>query len=152
MAAEERNIIVNLIGEILVNLYFAYLVWQMFGAGLATAPDGVQVWARTVIWIIPVGIGAGIVLSILARAFADQDGAVQLDERDRGIQIKGMAVTMVVAALAFIATLSVLALGAPALTGLNILFFGFGAAAMMGDLAKLVMYQVFGSDDAKITD
>lgn len=147
MAAEERNIIVNLIGEILVNLYFAYLVWQMFRAGPATAPDAVQVWARMVIWIIPVGIGAGIILSILARAFAamgDHDGAVHLDERDRGIQIKGMAVTMVVAALAFVSTLSVLAAGAPALTGLNILFFGFGAAVMIGDLSKLLMYRVFG--------
>lgn len=147
MATEERNIFINLLGEVLVNLYFAYLVWQMFGAGLAGAPDAVQVWARTVIWIIPVGIGAGIVLTVLGRilgAVIDQDAAVHLDERDRSIQIKGMAVTMVVAALAFIATLSALAAGTSALTGLNILFFGFGLAAMVGDLSKLVMYRVFG--------
>lgn len=149
MATEERNILISLIGEVLVNLYFAYTVWQMFGAGLATASDGVQTWAQVVIWIIPVGIGTGIVLAILGRIFAslmgeDRGARVHLDERDRGIQIKGMAVTMVVAALAFIAALSALAYGAGALVGLNIIFFGFGTAAIAGDLAKLVMYRVFG--------
>ncbi len=149
MATEERSILINLIGEVLVNLYFAYTVWQMFAAGLGSAEGSVQTWARTVIWIIPVGIGAGIVLSIMGRILGgilgDGGGArVHLDERDRGIQIKGMAVTMVVAALAFIAALCVLAYGAGALVGLNVIFFGFGAAAMAGDAAKLLMYRVFG--------
>ncbi len=149
MATEERNILISLIGEVLVNLYFAYTVWQMFAAGLATASDGVQTWARVVIWIIPVGICAGIVLTILGRIFTsvfgeDRSARVHLDERDRGIQIKGMAVTMVVASLAFIAALLALAYGAGALVGLNIIFFGFAGAAIAGDLAKLLMYRIFG--------
>ncbi len=145
MSTEERNIWINLVGEVLVNLYFAQKVWQMFGAGLPNTPEAVQTWARAVIWIIPVGIGAGILLSILGRIFAGifgQDSALHMDERDRAIQIKAMAVTMVFAALAFITALSLLAYGTSALVGLNVIFFGFGLATIAGDIAKLLMYRV----------
>ncbi len=148
MVSEERNILINLIGEVLINLYFAYAVWHFAASGAASAPNALQDWARLVIWIIPIGIGAGIWLAIVGRIFAgifeQESGAVHVDERDRGIQIRGMAVTMVIAALAFIAALSALAYGVSAFAALNIIFFGFGSAAIAGDLAKLLMYRVFG--------
>ena len=49
MSHEERNTIVGVISNLLVNSYFIWRVHMMFVDGTSVAPDGVMIWAREVI-------------------------------------------------------------------------------------------------------
>ncbi len=65
MNSEERNTWVALISSLIVNAWFYRLIWIMFHDGTSLAPDGMQIWARAIIWVIPVSIVSTIVLTIL---------------------------------------------------------------------------------------
>lgn len=146
MSHEERNTLV----AILVNLSMAgWMTWRiaaMQGAGRFDGPDGLAVWARTVLWVIPVGIVVTIAAVILfnivfAIATRDENPSFVTDERDRLIGIQGMRVTLVVASAGFLGALVALALGTGAFAVLNAILASFAAGDLLGSLAKLRLYR-----------
>jgi CHASE2 domain-containing sensor protein len=118
----------------------------MYGEGAFAGDEGLAVWARTVLWVIPASVVASIVVTILFNivfsiATQDEDPDTTVDERDRSISIKGMRVTMVVASAGFIGALAMLALGWSPLIGLNVILAGFALGDLSGSVTRMALYR-----------
>jgi hypothetical protein len=148
MSHEERNTLATALTALLVNGYFLWRVAGMFADGTSTAPDGLLIWARLMIWIIPVSILGSILMIILVSilwAIATGEGKPRflVDERDRDIQMKGMGATMLLATAGFLGSIAALAWGASPFVAFNIGFAGFAAGSLAGDLVKLCLYRAW---------
>lgn len=147
MSHEERNNIVAIFVNLLTNAYVITRLHARWSAGAFDGPDGLMIWARTVLWVIPIAIVGTIVLTILANiVFAivtrDEDPDVTVDERDKLFQMRGMAVTMVVASFGYVAALIALALGWDAIVVFTLIYAAFSAGDLIGNTVKLVSYRI----------
>lgn len=146
MSSEERNTWVSLITSLLVNAYFIWRIKGMFADGTSMAPDGLQIWAQTVLWVIPVSIGATIALSILGSilhgmATGDTKSLSVKDERDRQFEFWGMGATMAVAIAGFLGSMILLAIGTSPFIAFTVIYLGFALGDIVGSLVKLGMYR-----------
>ncbi|MBU1173823.1 MAG: hypothetical protein KKH72_00330 [Alphaproteobacteria bacterium] len=146
MNYEERNTWVSLVTGILVVGYFLGKVLAMNENGEFAGVDGLTVWARTVLWMIPVSIVLTIVLTILVNIAAgiaekDHDPDFTSDERDKRFSGRGMIAAMVVSSIGLLAALGHLALGGDAFLAFNVILFTFAAASLSSDVLKLFFYR-----------
>ena len=130
----------------MVNLYVVFKLIQMFDDGRLTGDDAIMIWARAMLWVIPIGIVIVIVLTIAvnihhAIATGDEKPSFLVDEWDKSISNFGMKVTMVIASIFFIGVMIALAMGLSPLIGFIALYFGYSAGDMGGNLAKMVRYR-----------
>lgn len=146
MPQEERNTIAYIASNILMSAYFVLHLRGLYVDGSFAGPDGVMHWARAVLWMIPLGVLATIVLviavTIVAAVLNGGSGPSNIvDERDRKIRSTGMQVAMVTASVGFLVAVGFLALDYPVLTGLNIIFAAFAVGSLAGDLTKFGLYR-----------
>ena len=146
MSFEERNTWLGLVVGLGVLWWFGSIVWENWEAGVYDGADGLTVWARDVIWVIPVGVGVMIVAVILMHILygiltgGKIDGLT--DERDRWIGLWGLRVTLGITSVVFIAALAGLAWGWTPLATFNLILFGFWASSFLGDLVKVLIYRM----------
>ena len=146
MPQEERSTIAYIASNILMSAYFVLHLRGLYADGSFAGPDGVMHWARAVLWMIPLGVLATIVLviavTIVAAVLDGGSGPSNIvDERDRKIRSTGMQVAMVTASVGFLVAVGFLALDYPVLTGLNIIFAAFAVGSLAGDLTKFGLYR-----------
>ena len=146
MPSEERNTIVGLITSLIVNAYFFWRISQMFADGTSEAPDGLQIWAQTVLWVVPVSIVATIALTILASILhgiftGETKGIFVKDERDRQFELWGMGATMALAVAGFLGSMVLLALGYSPFIAFNLIYLSFALGDVAGNVLKLAMYR-----------
>ena len=146
MTYEERNNLVAILTNILVMGWLTARLLGMNGEGAFGGPDGLAVWAQTVLWVIPASVGVTIIATILfnilfAIATRDENPSFIIDERDRQIAIRGMVTTMIVASAGFIGALIALAFGWTALLALTVILYGFAAGDLIGSIVKLVLWR-----------
>ena len=137
MNAEERNTWVALASSLIVNGYFASRIWTMFHDGTATAPDGLQIWARTMLWVVPAAIVVTVGLTVLAAvvqaAITGDDRVIFLkDERDQKFELLGLGATMFCVIFGFFGAMIALAFGISAFSAFNLIYL----ALFLGDLAN----------------
>lgn len=147
MSHEERNNIASLIAGLLVNIYIINKLSNLFADGRLDGPDALMIWARAMLWAIPIGIITVIICVILfsiifAIATGEGNPSFVVDERDEAIKIFGMRFTMVVVSAAFIGGIVALAMGYAPLYVFIGMFFGFSLGDMIGNFAKLIRYRV----------
>lgn len=146
MSHEERNNIASIVAGLLVNIYIISRLANLFSDGRLDGPDAVMVWARAILWAIPIGIATVIICVILfnilfAIAERDPNPSFVVDERDQQIKVLGMQFTMVIVSIAFIGGVAALAMGAETLHVLIGMFFGFSLGDLIGNFAKLIRYR-----------
>ncbi len=146
MNSEERLTWINLVSSLLINGWFYSRIWTMFQDGTSTAPDAMQIWARTVIWVIPVSIGSIIVLTILttiAQAIlaGGKPPAFLKDERDTKFEMWGMGAMMLFAVAGFLGAMAALALGYSGFIAFNLIYLGFSLGDVASNLLKLTLYR-----------
>jgi hypothetical protein len=146
MNSEERNIWAALISGLMVNAYFFHRLWTMFHDGASLAPDGLQIWARMIIWAIPASIVATITLTILLSIGAgivtgEKPGPAIKDERDRLFQLWGLGVTMAATVVGFITAVGLLALGQSGFLAFTCVYLGCALGDMAGNALKLLLYR-----------
>jgi len=146
MSHEERNNIASIVAGLLVNIYVVAKLSNMFADGRLDGPDAAMVWARAMLWVIPIGIGVVIICIILGNilfAIAERDPkpSFVVDERDEAIKVFGMRFTMVIVSIAFIGGIVALAIGARPLIVFVGMFFGFSLGDLIGNFAKLIRYR-----------
>ena len=146
MSHEERNTVSSILAGILVNIWVILKLQRMFEDGRLSGDDAIKIWAQGMLWVIPVGIGLVIAITILfnilyAIATNNQSPSFLVDERDQAITGFGMKVTMVITSIGVIGMMIALALGVTTLSALIGLWFSFAAGSMIGDLAKLARYR-----------
>lgn len=149
MNSEERNVWVALVSSLIVNAYFANRIWGMFQGGTAAAPDGLQIWAQTILWVVPAAIIVTIALTVLAaivQAMVTGDERVIFlkDERDRQFELWGLGATMLFMVFGFFGSLIGLAFGTSAFVAFNLVYLTFFLGDLAGNLVKLGLYR-FGS-------
>lgn len=149
MSHEERNTLASLVAGLLVNGYVILKLSNMFADGRLDGPDALAVWARAMLWVIPVGIIVVIICVILANIlFAiitnDPNPEMLVDERDRAIQNIGLRFTAVGTSIGFIGGLIALAMGTAPLYVLIGMFFSFSLGDLAGNFAKMVKYRIDG--------
>lgn len=146
MNSEERLTWINLVSSLLINGWFYSRIWTMFQDGTSTAPDAMQIWARTVIWVIPVSIGSIIVLTILttiAQAIlaGGKPPAFLKDERDTKFEMWGMGAMMLFAVAGFLGAMAALAFGYSGFIAFNLIYLGFSLGDVASNLLKLTLYR-----------
>ena len=128
-----------------MNAWFLSRIWEMFHDGTSTAPDGLQIWAQTMLWVVPVAIGSTITLTILTRIAVavltgDRTRAI-VDERDLKFQFYGMGATMAMAVAGFLGSMVLLALGYGGFVAFTVLYLCFFLGDIAGSLVKLGLYR-----------
>jgi hypothetical protein len=146
MPYQERNIVVAIFTNLVIVIYFALRIYGMFQDGQFDGAGGLMLWARTILWMIPVSIVATIIATILFNIFYailtnQPKPSFVVDERDRAIEITGMKVTVVVISAGFMAAMVALAFGWTAFIVFNVILFSFAMADLGGNLVKLTMYR-----------
>ena len=146
MPSEQRNTIVSLLTSLIVNAYFFWRIAGMFADGTSEAGDGLQIWAQTVLWVVPVSIVATIVLTILASILhgivtGERKGLFVKDERDRQFELWGMGATMAMAVAGFLGSMTLLALGYSPFIAFTVIYLSFALGDLTGSVLKLAMYQ-----------
>jgi len=146
MNSEERQTWINLLSSLMINGWFYSRIWVMFHDGTSTAPDALQIWARTVIWVIPVSIGSIIALTILTTvvqaiiAGGNPPGFLK-DERDTKFEMWGMGAMMLFTVAGFLGAMSALALGYSGFIAFNLIYLGFSLGDVASSLLKLTLYR-----------
>lgn len=146
MSYQDRNNVVSILVNLLVNGYIVIRLLDMNASGMFDGADAANVWARTVVWVIPISIVATIVGTILfaighAIVTNNPKPSFVVDERDRHIDQRGLIAVVVFAACGFISMIVALAFGWSALVGLNILYFAMALGSMASDLVKFISYR-----------
>jgi len=145
MSFGERTIISELLANAVIVVLFIVVLASRNAQGAFAGPDGLTVWARLVLWMIPAAILAGIVVTLLFtlahRLITGEPSDTLTDERDRLIAGLGWKVTMIVTATGFVAALGALAAGLTVFSVLNLMLASFAAGDTAGNLAKLIAYR-----------
>ncbi|MBC7738698.1 MAG: hypothetical protein H7245_16110 [Candidatus Saccharibacteria bacterium] len=147
MSSEHRNTWVGLISSLLVNSYFLWRIWGMLHDGTSTAPNGLQIWAQTVLWVVPVSIGLTIALTILANITVGlltvgPKPVFLTDERDRQFEFWGLGATMLFMIAGFLLAMVLLAAGYGGFIAFNVIYLAMALGDLAGNLLKLILYQV----------
>lgn len=149
MTHEERNTIFALLVNVLVNGYIIIKLLGLSSAGAFAGPDALQVFARTVLWVIPISIVATLVFTVLgniliAIILREPKPDFTVDERDKQFQMRAMGATLFGAAAGFIIALIGLAFGWSALTAFLVLYFSFAGGDFFGNIVKFLSYRCGG--------
>lgn len=147
MSYQDRNNIVSIVISLLVNGYVIFRLFEMSAAGAFDGADAVNVWARMVVWAIPISIAGTIVGTILfnigyAMVTGETKPSFLVDERDRQIDLRAIVAVVVVAAAGFILAIVGLAFGWSALVGFNIVYFAMALGSMASDAFKFIAYRM----------
>lgn len=146
MTHEERNNLVAIFVSLCVLGYISLRIWTQYHDGVFDQPDALKIWARTVLWAIPLSIVAMIIALILftilhAIITRNPKPSFIVDERDNYIGRRGMMVTMFVSSGGFMVALICLALGWSAFAVFNVIFYSFGVGDLSGNLTKLYLWR-----------
>lgn len=147
MSFGERDATTGLISMLLAAAMFYVSLSGQYAAGLFDGPDGLQVWARAVLWLILYSIGIAIAVAIgFAILYSILTGEKKLsdlrDERDRMIEVRGMRIASVITSVGIFAAVLDLAWGgASAMRAFNIILIGCSFAEVVKDLFKIVCYR-----------
>ncbi len=146
MTYQDRNNVVSIIVNLLVNGYIVMQLLAMNAAGQFDGPDAVNVWARMVIWVIPIAIIGTILGTILfnigyAIVTHTEKPSFLVDERDKLFDQRGIVAVVIFAAAGFILSIVTLAFGRSALVGFNIIYFSMALGSMAADLVKFASYR-----------
>jgi len=146
MPSEERSTWISLLASLLVNAWFAAQVWRMYGDGTSTAADGLQVWAQTMLWVIPASILAHIALHILTAivltATQGEDAARSLkDERDLQFENHGRGAMVLFTVLGIMGAMIALAWGVSAFHAFNLIYLFFFLGDLANSLVRIGLYR-----------
>ena len=147
MTYQDRNNVVSILVNIIVNGYIILRLLNMNTDGAFGGPDAANVWARTVVWAIPIGIGAVIIGTILFNiGFAIVTGnpkpSFVVDERDRLFERRSMMPPLIFATFGFLAAIILMAFGWSALFAFNVIYFSMAAGSLIGDMVRFISYRI----------
>ncbi|MDF1839769.1 MAG: hypothetical protein P1V35_18030, partial [Planctomycetota bacterium] len=115
--------------------------------GRTGGEDATMLWAKMVVWAIPIAIGLTIVLNIALNVFSSlaaggRSPSATTDERDRKFQLRGMCVTTVIFGLGFVGALVGLSTGWTPLTGIIAIYLAATVGDLVGNLVRIVSYRL----------
>ena len=146
MSFEERNAVSGILVCFVTWGVMLSVLLQKTAAGLFDGSAGLEHWARAVLWLMLIGIGIAIVMTILFNvAYAIITGERKpdflRDERDTLIGLRGIQATLIVLTIGIIGAIVALAFGTSILAVLNIILAACALSSLASDVTKLVLYR-----------
>lgn len=146
MSFEERNAICGILVGFVVWAIMITVLAQQSSAGMFDGPSGIQHWAKTVLWLILIGIGMAIMMTIVfniayAMITGEKKTVFLSDERDKIIGLRGIQATLIMLNLGIVAAIIALAFGHSFLSALNILLAGCALSSFSSCVTKLYLYR-----------
>jgi hypothetical protein len=146
MSFEERNAVSNILVCFVTWAIMLSVLMKKSAAGLFTGTNGLEHWAQTVLWLILMGIGIAIVITILfnityAIISGEKKADFLRDERDSHIGLRAMQATLIVINIGIVTAIIALALGASILTVLNMIFASCAFSGFVSEITKLILYR-----------
>ncbi len=145
MTYHEKKSIVSVLTTFLVyGIYYTY-IYQRYSNVVMTPEEQLQFWGKTVLIIIPITIGAKIIVHILFTimnsVIAKEDHPGMEDERDKLIELKSARNSFFIFGLGFVAAMAGAAWG----HSVSTMFIIFICAGLMSELfenvSKLIYYR-----------
>lgn len=147
MSFGERDAFTSLLTTLFVVAMFYFRLSGQHEAGLYDGPDGLKIWARSVLWLILISIGVAIAITILFTILyvmltGEKKPSDLRDERDRMIEVRGMRISAAVTSVGIVAAILDLAWGdASALRAFNIILIGCSLSEIIKDIFKIACYR-----------
>jgi heme/copper-type cytochrome/quinol oxidase subunit 2 len=147
MSFGERDAITGLLTTLIVAAMFYVRLSGQYEAGLYDGPDGMSIWARSVLWMIAVSIAVAIAVSIAFTILyvivtGEKKPQDLRDERDRMIEIRGMRIGAVLISIGIVAAIMDMAWGgASALRAFTIILIGCSLSEIIKDSFKIICYR-----------
>lgn len=145
MSYGEREAATGLITCLIVILLFLWRLTALHTAGAFDGPDGLQVWARSVLilvgWSIGIAIAVSIVFAILHAIVTGEKPDDRRDERDRDIDRRALTWAWYLLSFGLLGVIVSLALGDTAFNAMNMVLALCFLSEMFRDGAKLVLYR-----------
>lgn len=146
MTYQDRNNFVSIIVGLITTGYVIFKLLEMNAEGRFDGADAVNIWARMVIWVIPLAIVATIVGTILFNigyviVTGNKKPSFLVDERDKLFDRRGIVAVVLFSGGGFMLSIVALAFGWSALRAFNILYFSMALGSMSADLVKFFSYR-----------
>lgn len=145
MEPKERQILVTAIGLLLILPMYTLYVYYKDVSGNPEILNDFRFWGKTFLVLIPVAIGAQIVLHILFAIFhkivTQEDIPTQRDERDKMIELKAIRISHWIFTAGFMAAMGVLAAGYPPYVMFMTLIFSGFISGFISEVAKIYFYR-----------
>jgi MFS family permease len=140
MVYQERNTWASLIVTAAALVVYIVVTLQAAAGRALTEVD----WVPIMLWTIGASIVASILLSIvwgMLAAGRDPEGVGRSDQRDRDIERAGDRVGQAFLVLGGLGAIALCAVEADAFWIANAVFFGFALSAIVGGVARVIMYR-----------
>lgn len=147
MSSGERDAYTGLLTSLIVAVIFYLRISSQFQAGLFDGPDALKNWAQSIMWLILIGIGLAIAVTILFTILyvivtGEKKPSDLRDERDWLIEVRGTRIATVIISIGLVAAIMDLAWGgASAIRALSIILIGCSGSEMIKDLFKIYCYR-----------
>lgn len=146
MSFGERDAFSGLLSTLIVAVIFYLRISGQYEAGLFDGPDGLKVWARSVLWLILIGIGVAIAVTvaftILNVIVTGEKHTFDLrDERDHMIEHRGSRIGSALTAAGLVAAIVDLAWGNSAVHAFSVLLISCSLSEIAKGLFKIACYR-----------
>ena len=146
MSFEERNAVSGILVGFVTWAIMLTVLLQKSAAGVFEGSAGLEQWARTVLWLILIGIGIMIAMTVLlniayAMITGEKKPDFRRDERDTLIGLRGMQATVIVLTTGIVGAFIALAFGVSILLVLNLILAACALSSFASEVTKLVLYR-----------
>jgi hypothetical protein len=146
MSFEERNAVSNILVSFITWAIMISVLMKKSAAGMFDGAGGLEHWAQTVLWLILIGIGVAIVITILfnvvyAMITGEKKTNFLRDERDNLIGLRAMQANLIVITVGVISAIIALAYGTSILAVLNMIFASCAVSSFVSEITKLILYR-----------
>ncbi len=145
MSYAEREALTSLITTLIVVAFFALSLPSQHAQGIFAGPQALQVWARSVLFIVAISLGIAIavpiVFHILYKLMTSEPIDDRRDERDREIERRAVTWAWYLLSFGILGAIINLALGATAVSAMNTILALCLVAEIFKDLFKLWHYR-----------
>jgi hypothetical protein len=142
MSSQEKKVLVNTLGTIIIFTLYCFYVNHMFQQGLE---QNLKHWGLVLLIFIPVAIISKIIIYILfyiVNAVVTREEMEDItDERDKIIELKANSIGYIVVGVGFMLSMVTLVLEMPVYVMFNLWFFSFNLADIISDFAKIRYYR-----------
>ena len=146
MSFEHRNAVVGILVSFISWGLMIAVLGQNTLAGSYDGPHGAQLWAQAVLWLILISVGIALVMTILfnigyALISGEKDLSAAMDERDKGIALRGMRTAQAVMATGIVLAIVFLAFGGGLVAFLNMILAVCALSGLASEVTKVFLYR-----------
>lgn len=146
MSFGERDAVTSLLTTLIVAYLFYHNLSADHAAGVFGGADGMQAWARAVLWLIGYSIAIAIAITIVFTIFyvvvtGEKKPSDLRDERDRMIEHRGARIGSALTATGMVAAIVDLAIGASPLHAFTVLLIGCSVSEISKSIFKIFCYR-----------